>query len=297
MYQERIRDIYEHLSPGYRRIADFLLKSYQEAAFMTAAEVGRASDVDTTLVVRFAQRLGYPGFPELINDIQDDVKRDLRAVYEPMEADTSSLAILRRNLTQDRNNLEYMLLHMDEEIFQKVVDILAKASRIYVTGEGNAIYIGEALANRFAALGYDAHVVPTEPAGQAAVAAMLKPTDAVIGLGVSLMSPSVAALLKVARKAGTPTIGIVGSFTNPAAAAAQYTILAPSLTSGIMPSWTAIAAVAHALSQAVAGVRGEPTADWALHTDQMLKAYGEAWRTVAANIRETVADYNLPASS
>jgi hypothetical protein len=29
----------------------------------------------------------------------------------------------------------------------------------------------------------------------------------------------------------------------------------------------------------------------------MLKAYGEAWRTVAANIRETVADYNLPASS
>jgi DNA-binding MurR/RpiR family transcriptional regulator len=297
MYQESIRDIYEHLSPGYRRIADFLLKSYQQAAFMTAAEVGRASDVDTTLVVRFAQRLGYPGFPELIADIQDDVKRDLRAVYEPVGDDSSGLGILRRNLTQDRNNLEYMLLHLDEETFQKVVDILAKASRIYITGEGNAIYIGEALATRFTTLGYDAHIVPSEPAGQAAIAALLKPTDAVIGLGTSLMSPSVAALLKVARKAGTPTIGIVGSYTNPAAAAAQYTILAPSLTSGIMPSWTAIAAAAHALSQAVAGVRGEPTTDWAMRTDQMLKNYGEAWRTVAANVRESVADYNLPPSS
>ena len=93
MYKERIRDIYEHLSPGYRRIADFLLKRYQDAAFMTAAEVGRASDVDTTLVVRFAQRLGYPGYPEMIADIQDDVKRDLREIYAPVEADNTPLGV------------------------------------------------------------------------------------------------------------------------------------------------------------------------------------------------------------
>ena len=77
MYRDRIRTIYEHLSPGYRRIADFLLTHYQDAAFMTAAEVARQATVDTALVVRFAQRLGYPGYPELIGDIQEDVKRDL----------------------------------------------------------------------------------------------------------------------------------------------------------------------------------------------------------------------------
>ena len=65
MYRDHIRTIYEHLSPGYRRIADFLLTHYQDAAFMTAAEVARQASVDTALVVRFAQRLGYPGYPEL----------------------------------------------------------------------------------------------------------------------------------------------------------------------------------------------------------------------------------------
>ena len=115
MYRDHIRTIYEHLSPGYRRIADFLLTHYQDAAFMTAAEVARAATVDTALVVRFAQRLGYPGYPELIGDIQEDVKRDLRAVYEPPEGDDSPGQILGRNLLQDRNTLEYMRLHLDVE--------------------------------------------------------------------------------------------------------------------------------------------------------------------------------------
>jgi len=294
MYQERIRDIYEHLSPGYRRIADFLLKDYQQAAFMTAAEVGRASAVDTTLVVRFAQRLGYPGFPELIDEIQDDVKRDLRGVYAPAEGDDSPMGILRSSLAQDRNNLEYMLLHMDEETFAGAVEALSNATRIYITGEANVIYIGEALATRLAVLGYDAHILPTEPAGQAAIAAIFRPTDVVVGFGATLMSPSVGAILRVARKAGIPTIGIVGSYTNPAASAAKYTLLAPTLTSGLMPSWTAMAAVAHALSQAVAATRGEPSADWALRTNQMLDSYTEAWRTVADNVRDSIADYNIP---
>ena len=136
MYRDHIRTIYEHLSPGYRRIADFLLTHYQDAAFMTAAQVAEQATVDTALVVRFAQRLGYPGYPELIGEIQEDVKRDLRAVYEPPAGDDSSGQILRRNLMQDRNTLEYMHLHLDVETVDTVVDAILNASRLFVVGEG-----------------------------------------------------------------------------------------------------------------------------------------------------------------
>jgi DNA-binding MurR/RpiR family transcriptional regulator len=293
MYQQRIRDIYEHLSPGYRRIADFLLKQYQQAAFMTAAEVGRASDVDTTLVVRFAQRLGYPGFPELISDIQEDVQRDLHAVYAPTDEDTSPLGIIWRNLTQDRNNLEYMLLHLDKDTVQKVVDFLAKATRIFIAGEGNTIYVGEAFATRLMVQGFEAHVVPSEPAGQAAVAAMLQPSDVVFGFGMSLMTPAIAAFLRVARKAGARTVGVVGTMTNPVASAAECVLLAPTLTSGLMPSWTGMAALAHALTQAVVTQRGATATQWALRSDQLLQVYGETWRAQVATIRDSIADYNV----
>jgi len=60
MFRENIRKHYDHLSRSYRRVADFILSDYRTAAFMTAAELASAVDVDTTTVVRFAQRLGYP---------------------------------------------------------------------------------------------------------------------------------------------------------------------------------------------------------------------------------------------
>jgi DNA-binding MurR/RpiR family transcriptional regulator len=170
VYQERIREIYVHLSPGYRRIADFLLNRYQDAAFMTAAQVGRASDVDTTLVVRFAQRLGYPGFPELIDDIQTDVKRALQAVYEAVPADSTPAGVLQRTLIQDRNNLEYVLLHMEPATIQKTVDLLDAAPRVFTLGEGTTMYLAEAFAKRLILIGTVAHTLSTELSGQAAIA-------------------------------------------------------------------------------------------------------------------------------
>jgi DNA-binding MurR/RpiR family transcriptional regulator len=292
VYQQHIRDIYEHLSPGYRRIADFLLERYQEAAFMTAAQVGRAANVDTTLVVRFAQRLGYPGYPELIAEIQDDVKRDLRAVYEPIPAEDSAVGVLRRTLTQDRNNLEYMLLHMDAATLEKIVEILNKAPRIFVSGEGNAVYLAEAFASRLMVLGYRAHTVSSELAGQAATVAIMQPGDVFVGLGTTSMTPSVAVLLKVARAGGAQTIGIVGALTNPVAAAAEYVLLAPAQTIGIMPSWTAFAAVTHGLSQALAVLRGDPAAHWVMRTDNLLQAYVEALREQIPSARRALPEYN-----
>ena len=293
MYRERIRDIYEHLSPGYRRIADFLLKQYQDAAFMTAAEVGRASDVDTTLVVRFAQRLGYPGYPEMIADIQSDVKSDLRNVYAPTSQDDSPLGVYQRSVTQDRNNMEYMLLHMDTEVIQKVLDALLNASRIFIAGEGNTLYIGEALAMRLTVLGLDAHIVPSEPSGQAAIAATLTPNDVVVAFGSTILTPSGAALLTVARKAGARTVGIVGGVTNPVAANADLVVVAPASTSGLMPSWSSMASVAHGMTQAIAAARATPSAEWSLRTDQLLQAYAEVWRNQANSIRDSIADYNI----
>lgn len=292
MYRENIRVIYEHLSPGYRRIADFLLSSYQDAAFMTAAEVARSAHVDTALVVRFAQRLGYPGYPELITDVREDVKRDLRAVYEPPEGDSSPVQMFRRNLLQDRNNLEYMLLHLDDGAIQQVVELLARARGIYVAGEGNANFLAEAFAMRLMSLGFSAHALSGELAGHAALAAYIQPDDVFVGIGTTAMTPGVSVLFKVLRDAGATTVGIIGALTNRGAGAAEFVLHAPVNTVGLMPSWTAIAAVLHALSQALAILRGEPTADWVMRTDHYLSSYSEMLRHQLVGARETIQSYN-----
>ena len=280
--------IYEHLSPGYRRIADFLLASYQDAAFMTAAQVARAAKVDTALVVRFAQRLGYPGYPELINEIQEDVKRDLKAVYEPPVGDDSPGQALRRTFMQDRNNLEYMQLHLDVETTDRVVETLLAGSRLFVTGEGNAHYLAEAFAARLQAVGISAHLLSGELAGQAAQTASIRTGDVFIGLGLTTMTPGIATVLKVARKAGAKTIGIVGSPTNPMAAVAELVVVTPVQSVGTTPSWTAMAALLHGLSQVIALRKDENAAAATLDANQFLGAYSEMLRQHLSGVRDTI---------
>lgn len=285
VYREGIRALYGQLSPGYRRIADYLLNHYQDAAFMTAAEIARIVDVDTALVVRFAQRLGYPGFPELINEVQEDVKRDLRAVYEPPEGDSSPMQIFRRNLMQDRNNLDFALLHFDEATVETAIANLAKARRIYVAGEGTLGYLAESFVARLVMLGRAAHALPAELSGQAGTTAAITSEDVIVCLGMTALTPGIAVVLKVARELGAKTIAIVGAASNPLAAVAELVIYAPVNTVGQIPSWSAIASVLHALSQAIALAEPDAGADRLAKTDRFLKIYSETLKNQVPDVR------------
>lgn len=288
MFREGIRALYGQFSPGYRRIADYLLNHYQDAAFMTAAEIARIVDVDTALVVRFAQRLGYPGFPELINEVQEEVKRDLRAVYEPPEGDNSPAQIYRRNLMQDRNNLDYSLLHFEAETVECVVKVLKEAKRIFVAGEGSLTYLSEAFAARLVSLGYAAHPVSQELAGQASMSVTLSPEDAVLCIGMTAMTPGVAVMLRVAKDLGAKTVAIAGSATNSIASVAQYVLYAPVATVGLLPSWTAAAASLHALSQALALTDPDRGTVWAEHNDHFLRVYSDTLRDQLSDVQTTL---------
>jgi DNA-binding MurR/RpiR family transcriptional regulator len=288
VFREGIRALYGQFSPGYRRIADYLLNHYQDAAFMTAAEIARIVDVDTALVVRFAQRLGYPGFPELINEVQEEVKRDLRAVYEPPEGDNSPAQVYRRNLMQDRNNLDYSLLHFEAETVECVVKVLKEAKRIFVAGEGNLTYLGAAFAERLVGLGYAAYPVSQDLAGQASMSVTLSPDDAVLCIAMTTMTPGVAVMVKVARDLGAKTVAIAGSATNSIASVAQYVLYAPVATVGLLPSWSAAAATLHGLSQALALSETDRGATWAAHNDRFLRVYSDMLRDQLADVQTTL---------
>ena len=62
-YEDRIRQARLGMSKSFAKLADFLLDSYIESAFMTASELAHTLDLDAATVVRFAQTLGYSGFP------------------------------------------------------------------------------------------------------------------------------------------------------------------------------------------------------------------------------------------
>ena len=67
-------------SKSQKLIANFILQSYEKAAYMTALKLGNAVGVSESTVVRFADELGYDGYPGLQKNLQALIKNRLTAV-------------------------------------------------------------------------------------------------------------------------------------------------------------------------------------------------------------------------
>lgn len=71
---------FSRLSKGQKLIAEYILKHYDKAAFMTAAKLGASVDVSESTVVRFANELGFNGYPKLQKSLQELIKNKLTTV-------------------------------------------------------------------------------------------------------------------------------------------------------------------------------------------------------------------------
>ena len=107
-----ILSVLEHKFPsfskGQRTIAQFILKNYDKAAFMTAARLGEVTGVSESTVVRFAADLGYRGYPGMKKALQEIVRNRLTSV-ERIEAAESTMDghdVLKAVLRADINNLQ-----------------------------------------------------------------------------------------------------------------------------------------------------------------------------------------------
>lgn len=254
MYRQKIREYYEHLSPSYSRVADFVLSHYYEVAFMTAAQLAEAVNVDTTTVVRFSQRLGYNGYPELLQDIREQVKNEIYSVYEPQALDQNNPAmIFRSHVEQDDNNLRQILIQNPPEHLQAVAELCQNAERIYFVAEGYANTAAEMVAAQLRHQEIHAEAVAEDPVRRAATLANLNSRDLVVGISTSEYGESVARALSFAQSQGSRTLGIVGSLDSPVNRVVEKIIYAPSAVSGALPSIVTLTSALTALAQTLIG--------------------------------------------
>ena len=248
MYREKIRDYYDHLSRSYRRVADFVLSNYYEVSFMTAAQLAFAVGVDTTTVVRFSQRLGYNGYPELLHDIRDQVKAEVYAYYVPPPLDPADpAAVFKSCAEQEQNNLSRMLIHNPPAHVEQVARVLVRAREIVLVAEGYAVPVAEMTAQQLRHRGFVAQAAGNDAARLAGTLAALTSDTLVIGVSATTYGKDVARALLFARSRGCTTLGIVGSLASPVNRMCDLVVFAPTDAAGPLPSVVGLTAALAAL--------------------------------------------------
>ncbi len=287
MYRDRIKQVYEHLSPSYRKVADFLLDHYREAAFMNASALAQHLNVDPATIVRFSQRLGYPGYPELAEEVRSTVKEEM-ALGRELPLVSGVPAILRDSIRQDVQNLEEILVRNQPELLERVLDSIGQARRVYVAGEGATTHLAAFFVTQLQLLGRPATLMPSDPVQSGRLLAEIGPRDVVIGLCHSRHALDVAALLKAAAEAGAQAIALTNSLTNPMAMVATDTLQIPQTAGGPLASPVSVMAFLNAVVQGLGQAAQERATQGTMQAHRALIGLLAQSRSLIAGLADTL---------
>lgn len=127
-------------SKGQRQIAEFIRAHYDRAAYMTASRLGAEVDVSESTVVRFANALGFEGYPEMQRALQELTRTHLTAAQRMDVADSlmDRDNVLDKVLLGDADKIRRTLEELDRAAFESAVERIVNARNIYIIGSRSA---------------------------------------------------------------------------------------------------------------------------------------------------------------
>lgn len=249
-YEDRIRRERPDMSKSFAKLADYLLDSYIEASFMTASELAHELNLDAATVVRFSQHLGYKGYPELLREIRDKVKRDLLIRPEEAAVSDSVPGVVNQAMTGIIQELEQTRISLDTDAMERLTDIIGSSRRIVVLAEAPAQPAAYNLIFFLEQGGFPIYIARSGVADLARTIHTASPNDLLMAIDIAGQSPYIAHSLEEAHVRGIPTAAIVGAASLESARSADIVLAAqerPSVGVGM----TVVSAIIFALVESL----------------------------------------------
>ncbi|MDZ7277648.1 MurR/RpiR family transcriptional regulator [Pantoea eucrina] len=133
----RIRQLYPRLALNERRLADFLLSQPDRARHLSSQKLAEEAGVSQSSVVKFAQKLGYKGFPALKLALSESLaERDAITVHNHILSDDPLKVVGEKLLTEKISAIRATLDINSEEKLLETLQLLKHANRILLVGIG-----------------------------------------------------------------------------------------------------------------------------------------------------------------
>ena len=241
-------------SKGQKRIANYILESYDKAAFMTASRLGKRVNVSESTVVRFAAELGYDGYPSMQKSLQKMIRNRLTSVQRIEVANDriGDQNVLDMVLQSDIEKIRLTLEDIDRDSFDKATDAIVAARRIYIIGVRSSAAIATFLGFYFNLL-FDNVAMITANTPSEVFESLLRvgEGDVVIGISFPRYSKRTVKAIDYAKEREATVIAITDSAGSPLAAKCDHLLLARSDMASFVDSLVAPLSLINALIVAV----------------------------------------------
>ena len=241
-------------SKGQKQISSFILAHYDKAAYMTAAKLGALVGVSESTVVRFANELGFAGYPELQHSLQEMIRSKLTTIQR-IEITNDRIGesdLLEKVLNSDIDKIKHTLEEIDRTSFENAVDDLIGADMIYIIGMRSSSSLASFMYHYLNLVFPHVRLVRTTSGSEIFEQLLrINDNDAIVVISFPRYSKRIINALGYAKKQGAKVISITDSAASPIAANADDLLLAKSDMASFVDSLVAPLSIINALIVAI----------------------------------------------
>ena len=204
------------LSKSYRAIASFIEEHYDRVPAMTATALAREVGVSESTVVRFANALGYEGYPTLQKALQYQVRKRLTTDERfSLGSELSQENVLTPVSKEDMRNIRQTVDHIDRDAFSQTVDAILNARHIYILGLRSAAPLAQFMTYYLNFIFENVAQVSTGLADVFEGLLRIQPEDVLIGISFPRYSTRTVEAMRFAHSTGARVIAITDSVHSP----------------------------------------------------------------------------------
>ncbi|MGG0463556.1 MurR/RpiR family transcriptional regulator [Priestia aryabhattai] len=251
-----MENVYKHIaeqmptmSKSNLRIAKYILENPNTVPFLTGDKLAKITGVSPATVVRFSTFLGYSGYPELQQYMQNSAQQQLttterlkisKEVYDDQDQSVYDIFL------DDISNIRSTLDRLDIKVFKSAVESLTKAKRVYIVANRSATALGVFLQYYLQFLLEQVELIHSIENVSERIFD-LNEDDVVIGISFARYTKSTLKVLSYAKEKEATTVAITDNLLSPLIPYADIPLTASSQMPTFIDSFVAPLSLINAL--------------------------------------------------
>lgn len=143
--EQLIYDKISNLSPGQRKVAEYILENIECVSYATLAKLSKEISVSETTIIRLSYSLGFDSFSAMQQKLREDI---LTTPHRSLPETSTPNSTIANTLKKETDAFLSWSSSLNENLIRQIADILLSADKILVIGARSSFSAASWLGNR-----------------------------------------------------------------------------------------------------------------------------------------------------
>lgn len=213
-FYSRVQEKLDSLSKKERKTVEYMADNQEKLIYASITELAELARTSEATVTRVCTKLGYSGFQALKVGVARELVSPQEKIHEDLNADSSAEVIIDKIFSSAIQTMTMTQRALDASAVARCIEVLCRARRIVVIGNGNSGAIAMDAQHKFLRIGLNVSAYTDDHMQMIAMASLGK-EDVVMAISHSGSSRDVADAIRFVKENGATVISLTSNGISP----------------------------------------------------------------------------------